>query len=87
TKKNNNLLVGQTYSFGAGMSDMYLIKTDPNGDTIWTKTYGGADNDRARDAIELKMGGFLVVGRTKSFGAGGSDIYLPKIDSNGFSGG
>ncbi|MFB6305968.1 MAG: LamG-like jellyroll fold domain-containing protein, partial [Flavobacteriales bacterium] len=87
TKKNNNLLVGQTYSFGAGKRDMYLIKADSNGDTIWTKTYGGANYEYGRDAIELKNGGFLVVGRTKSFGAGGNDIYLAKIDSNGFSGG
>ncbi len=70
-------------SFGAGQHDVYLIKINNNGDTLWTKTFGGISGDRFRDLYQTKDGGFILVSETLSFGAGNSDVYLIKTDSIG----
>ena len=77
------LIAGYALSFTAGDADMYLIKTDSNGDTIWTKTYGGSKDDQIGTVYETSDKGFIIEGYTKSFGAGGTDIYLVKVDSIG----
>jgi hypothetical protein len=74
------LVAGRTNSFGAGLYDMYLLRTDSLGDTLWTKTVGGTGWDEGHSVIETKDGGYLVAGWTKSFGLGGADIYLVKLD-------
>ncbi len=83
TKDQGFLVAGYTASFGAGNSDIYLIKTTPQGDTSWTKTFGGANQDICRSIQEAKVDGYVLVGETRSFGAGGSDVQLIKVDSNG----
>jgi hypothetical protein len=77
------VLAGWTYSFGAGQKDVYLLKVDVNGDTMWTRTFGGSENEEGRDVKETYDGGFIVAGWTESFGSGGSDVYLVKTDANG----
>jgi hypothetical protein len=75
-------VAGWTYSFGAGSADFFLIKTDANGNIIWAKTYGGIYIDSATSVQQTSDGGYIVAGRTGSFGAGG-DIFLIKTDANG----
>ncbi len=77
------IIAGETNSFGAGSYDVYLIKTDANGDTLWTRTFGGTGIDRAESVKETTDGGYIVIGNTGSFGAGGKDVYLIKTDANG----
>ncbi len=77
------LIAGYTTSYGAGSSDVYLIRTDANGDTLWTRTYGGTSNDEGRDVIEVSSGGFLIAGTTGSFGNNGTDFWLIRTDSIG----
>jgi len=79
------IMAGYTNSYGAGSWDMYIIKTDENGNEQWSKTYGGVDNDQARSMIQTEDGGYIIIGHTCSFGAGGADIYLIKTNSNGDS--
>lgn len=76
-------IAGYTNSFGAGGYDMYLIRTNKTGDTLWTKTYGGNDWDFAYSIQQTSDGGFIMAGTTASFGAGNDDIYLVKTDANG----
>lgn len=77
------LVVGSTYSFGAGEFDIYLLKIGAAGDTIWTRTFGGALTEYGYDIHSTYDGGFILVGSTKSFGSGKKDIYLIKTDSSG----
>ncbi|PCH97829.1 MAG: hypothetical protein COB85_02440 [Bacteroidetes bacterium] len=83
TSDGGYILAGETGSFGAGGTDIYLVKTDMNGDTMWTKAYGGTGNDFAWYVSETSDSGYIVSGYTGSFGAGGDDAYLLRLNSMG----
>ena len=51
--------------------------------STFAKTIGGSGNDFANSIIQSSDGGYVVAGETQSFGAGGSDIYVVKLDSSG----
>lgn len=74
---------GFTNSFGSGNYDVYVIKHRYNGTIAWTKVIGGSALDKAYDIQTTSDGGYIVVGETKSFGAGKSDVYLLKLTSTG----
>ena len=81
TSDGGYAIAGYTYSFGAGKSDVYVIKLDANGNLQWTKTIGGKKRDVGRSLIQTSDGGYAIAGH--SFGAGGNDVYLVKLDANG----
>jgi hypothetical protein len=83
TTDGGYIVVARTYSYGVGGNDFYLIKTDSGGDTLWTKTYGGADEDWGYSVQQTTDGGYIVVGITTSYGAGGGDVYLIKLKPEG----
>ena len=76
------IISGYTKSFGAGSDDVYVIKIDYNGDTLWTKTIGGIEADQGQSAISSDDGGYVIVGWTRSFGGSGSNVILIKLDSD-----
>jgi hypothetical protein len=76
------VLVGDTYSYGNGNADIYMIRTDKNGDTLWTNTYGGVENDFG-NAVILDGDSLVIVGGTESFGNGMSDGIILKYHMNG----
>jgi hypothetical protein len=77
------VVAGWTSSFGAGGSDFYVVKLDSGGNVQWAKTIGGNDYDEALSIIQSSDGGYVVAGRTYSFGAGYDDFYVVKLDSGG----
>jgi hypothetical protein len=84
TTDGGYVIAGWTYSFGAGESDVYLVKTDANGDTMWTRTYGGTDRDQGYSVRQTADGGYVIAGTTCSFAPYFYfDIYLVKTDSCG----
>lgn len=76
-------LFGQTYSYGAGGGDFYLLRLDSEGDTLWTRTYGGAGLESGESFSLTNEGGFYLTGYTESFGAGKKDVYVVKTDALG----
>lgn len=76
-------LAGDTWSYGAGNNDMWLVKTDANGVMQWNQTYGGVKEDGACALVQTADSGFALAGRTSSYGAGNNDMWLVKIDANG----
>jgi hypothetical protein len=83
TADGGYIVVGGTKSYGAGGVDAYLIRTDANGDTLWTRAYGGTSDDSGLSSLQTSDGGYLVVGGSESYGAGYNDVYVLRIDSDG----
>jgi len=77
------IVAGYTYSYGAGSSDFWLVKVDPDGNLQWDKTFGGADSDEAYSVQQTTDGGYIVAGYTYSYGAGSSDFWLVKVHPDG----
>jgi hypothetical protein len=82
TPDGNFIVVGSTFSFSENR-DIYLLKIKPNGDTIWTKTYGGTGDEWVNDILPLPDGNFFVLGFTSSRGAGERDVYLLLMTQSG----
>jgi hypothetical protein len=81
TPDSGFIMTGTTRSYGAGFYDVYLIRTDMAGDTMWTRTYGGGGSDAGLSVRNTPEGGFIVTGWSDSFGVGG--VCLLKTDSLG----
>lgn len=83
TTDGGYVLTGYTASSGAGLDDMLLVKTDSLGNQQWLKTFGGTGRDYGQSVQQTLDGGYIVVGYTLSYGAGGDDLWLVKADLNG----
>ncbi len=83
TSDGNFIVAASTKTLGNGGYDFWLMKINDNGDTLWTRTYGGGGDDCALHAIETQDGGFIAVGYTASYGAGGWDVYVVRTNAIG----
>ena len=79
---NNSYLVGETHSFGADDGDLCLVKFNSSG-VEWNRTFGGIYRDVGKSIILDSLDNIYITGWTESFGVGGSDIWLLKINSTG----
>lgn len=76
------LLSGATYSTGAGASDGWLLRTDENGEVIWSRTFGASGDDELRAAFVTDDGGIVVAGSQWSPGTG-IDVMVSKLNGTG----
>ncbi|MHC4632587.1 MAG: hypothetical protein ACYS9C_15155, partial [Planctomycetota bacterium] len=83
TSDGGYIIAGISYPYEAGDPNVYLMKTDPNGNNQWQKTFGGTNDDYGFSVRQTSDGGYIIAGATRSFGAWQSDVYLIKTDSNG----
>ena len=79
------ILVGSYQTGLQGDKDIYLVRTDNKGDTLWTKTFGGAADDVGNNIQLTSDGDFIIVGYTQSYGNGMKDVILLKTDAAGKS--
>jgi hypothetical protein len=82
TSDGGYIIAGSTTSYGAGSSDIYLIKTNSSGSKLWEKTLGGSGYDSGSSVQQTSDGGYIIAGSTTSYGAGSSDVYLVKLETN-----
>ncbi len=83
TTDGGYIITGATAIAGSASDDVYLIKTNDIGDTIWTKTIGGSNIDAGSCCKQTIDGGYIITGHTSSYGNGNRDVYLIKTDSYG----
>ena len=83
TTDGGYIISGVASSFDDVAGDMYLIKLDASGDTMWTRTYGGNGYEWGSFVQQTMDGGFIITGQTPAFGAGGFDAYLVKTNAGG----
>jgi hypothetical protein len=84
TADSGFVITGQTNSFGNGGQDVFLLKTDSDGNVDWFKTYGSNSDELGYFVIQTDDGGYVVTGSSTGFpGAGQNDIYLFKTDASG----
>jgi hypothetical protein len=74
---------GHTLSFGAGSTDIWLMKLRNEGSVVWQTSYGGTEWEGATSLEQTSDGGYLLAGSTVSFGAGHGDMWILKLDSTG----
>ena len=77
------IVTGSTESFGAGDRDVWMLKLADDGAVVWQRTYGGSGIEGATAVDETDDGGYVAVAYTNSYGAGGMDTMLLKVDSDG----
>lgn len=79
------IAAGESRSGGvsAGLFDFAFTKTDANGNLVWSKNYGGVENDNGFDVEITPEGGYIGVGVTENFGAAMGDVIVVRADSNG----
>jgi uncharacterized delta-60 repeat protein len=77
------VITGPTNSFGSGANDIWVLKLASDGEIEWEKTYGGTKADVSHAIEQTTDGGYVVAGHTKSFGAGGQDYFVLKLNSTG----
>jgi hypothetical protein len=79
TTDGGYIIAGQTYSYGLFV-DVWLIKTNKNGNEQWNRTFGGSKNDEAYSVQQTSDGGYIITGY---YGKSSRDLYLIKTNKSG----
>jgi M6 family metalloprotease-like protein len=83
TSDGGYIIVGETEPYGASLSDVYLIKTDADGNEQWSQIHGGSNDDAGHSVQQTSDSGYIIAGKTYSSGAGGPDVWLIKCGAIG----
>ncbi len=77
------IIVGAKDAPSSHDTDLWLLKLDTTGEVVWEKTYGGFGDDWGGSVISTDDNGYIICGDTSTFGCGGFDVWLLRINSDG----
>lgn len=77
------IIAGDTESYGEGMSDIFILKTDTSGTEMWRKLLGGENKDVSKMIQPTPDGGYIVSGISRSFGWINPDVWVVKLKASG----
>ena len=80
---DHGIIVVGTATLEDEQNDIFLTKYNDEGDTLWTKYYGGPDDESGFSVIEVSSGGFIICGKTNSYGNGNNDLFIIRTDDTG----
>ena len=83
TQDGGYALAGTTNSFGSGIINAWLVKTNADGDLQWNQSYSGVGQGIADSLVQTSDGGYALAGYTYSMTEGGISAWVVKTDSNG----
>jgi hypothetical protein len=81
--KDDGYIIAGSYDVQTENSQIWLIKTDEFGYTLWDKKMGGNGIEVGMFVQQTTDGGYIIIGNTKSYGNGNMDVWLVKTDENG----
>jgi hypothetical protein len=80
--QDGGYIIGGMSTHGAGGYDMYVVRTNSTGDSLWSRIIGGSGDDRAFSIVSPQAGSYLVTGWAWSYGQGLGDVYLVKLNES-----
>ena len=83
TPDGGYIIAGKAQDSITDFDDIWLLRTDSEGEILWSRKYGGNYTDVPYAIKTTSDGGYIVCGKTQSFGNGGYDIYIIKTDDEG----
>lgn len=83
TSDGGCLTVGLTKSFGAGDYDLYVVRFNSAGDTLWTRSIGDSLGNYGYAAVVADDGGFVIAGGTETPGTGDQNGWIVKLNATG----
>lgn len=81
---NGCLVVGASRSFGAGDTNLYLLRVDTNGEMVWQRVFGGPESEHGHRILKGGDSGFILLGDTSSFGEREDALYLLRVTDEGY---
>jgi hypothetical protein len=77
------IVAGHSNSYGTTGDDVWILRLDSSGNTIWQELCGGETLDKAYSIAQTSDGGYILAGETASFGTSDLDVLVMKLDEEG----
>jgi hypothetical protein len=85
TNDGNFIVTGSTRSNSTGLNQLWLLKIDQQGDTLWTKIFTSVNGSTGNSVIQTADNGFAVTG-TAGSAITGPDVWVIRLSPEGATG-
>jgi hypothetical protein len=83
TSDGGYIIAGESKNGSAGGYDIWLLKTDSNGNEEWSRIFGGIESEKGNSVYQSSDGGYCIAGGTSSFGNRDRDLWLIRTNNEG----